>query len=115
MVDDPDKPVDTLAAHHVTRIVLVPSLLRIILETGLNLHRRLPELELWISSGETLPMEICRRFSELMPQSVLLNLYGSSEVSADVTCYDTSVITAGHATVPIGRPHPRKTIHGTLV
>jgi acyl carrier protein len=38
-----------------------------------------------------------------MPQSILINLYGSSEVSADVTWYDTSK-NQSLSSIPIGRP-----------
>jgi acyl carrier protein len=38
-----------------------------------------------------------------MPDSVLLNLYGSSEVAADATCYDTRNYTSLPC-IPIGRP-----------
>jgi acyl carrier protein len=41
-----------------------------------------------------------------MPEARLLNLYGSSEVAADVTCYDTRVggLRQGVQGLPIGRP-----------
>jgi len=77
--------IQALAKDRVTRIVLVPSLLRAILETSTNLQTRLPKLRLWSSSGEPLRIETMERFRKLLPQSTLLNLYGSSEVSADVT------------------------------
>jgi thioesterase domain-containing protein/acyl carrier protein len=44
-----------------------------------------------------------RRFRERLPEATLLNLYGSSEVSADATFFDTSEPFEG-ASVPIGRP-----------
>jgi acyl-CoA synthetase (AMP-forming)/AMP-acid ligase II/acyl carrier protein len=49
-------------------------------------------------------VELCRSFAEKMPQSTLINLYGSSEVSADATCYDTRQQNASTTSVPIGRP-----------
>ncbi|HEX6291079.1 MAG TPA: amino acid adenylation domain-containing protein [Herpetosiphonaceae bacterium] len=85
---DPDRLVDVLAATHVTRIVLVPSLLRLLLDRCPDLHRRLPALKLWITSGEELPAALSAQFQARLPERRLLNLYGSSEVAADVTCYE---------------------------
>ena len=100
-VKDINQFLQTLSNQNVTRLVLVPSLLRVILDSFPDLDRRLPQLKYWICSGETLPMELGQQFREQMPQRVLINLYGSSEVAADVTWYD-----ATHCVekVPIGRP-----------
>ncbi|MEG4277137.1 amino acid adenylation domain-containing protein [Microcoleus sp. MON1_C1] len=100
-VKDINQFLQTLSKQNVTRLVLVPSLLRALLDSFSDLDRRLPQLKYWICSGETLPMELCQQFREQMPQRVLINLYGSSEVAADVTWYD-----ATHCVekVPIGRP-----------
>ncbi|MBW3586561.1 MAG: amino acid adenylation domain-containing protein, partial [Cyanobacteria bacterium 0813] len=100
-VKDINHFLQTLSKQNVTRLVLVPSLLRAILDSFPDLDRRLPQLKYWICSGETLPLELCQQFREQMPQRVLINLYGSSEVAADVTWYD-----ATHCVekVPIGRP-----------
>lgn len=103
VVKDPELLLQTLAANSVTRIVLVPSLLRMLLDTKVDLHKRLPDLKYWISSGEMLPLELALRFLNSMPQSVLLNLYGSSEVAADVTCFDTRD-GKSLTSIPIGRP-----------
>jgi amino acid adenylation domain-containing protein len=104
VVKDPFKLVETLALNGVTRIVLVPSLLKVILDTHSDLDRKLPKLKIWISSGETLSLELARRFHKLLPTKILLNLYGSSEVAADVTFFNTAQLNAGHVRVPIGRP-----------
>ena len=96
--------IQTLAAHRVTRLVLVPSLLRAILDGDGSLQRQLSTLKIWISSGETLPVDLAQRFRELLPHSVLLNLYGSSEVSADVTWFDVGMMKGDLVSMPIGRP-----------
>src|SRR3712207_7182489 len=44
--------VQTLAANHVTRILLVPSLLRVLLDAYADLETRLPGLKLWFASGD---------------------------------------------------------------
>jgi hybrid polyketide synthase/nonribosomal peptide synthetase FtdB len=82
---DPVALIDLLARHRVTRLVLVPSLLAAILETGGELSRRLPRLKYWLLSGERLPDALCDRLHAEVPGAVVLNTYGSSEVSANVT------------------------------
>ncbi|HEY9810224.1 MAG TPA: amino acid adenylation domain-containing protein, partial [Halomicronema sp.] len=102
-VKDINQFLEILSKQNVTRLVLVPSLLRVLLDSFPNLDRLLPKLKYWVCSGETLPIELCQQFRERLPQRVLINLYGSSEVAADVTWYDA---TQGDLLkkVPIGRP-----------
>jgi len=90
VVKDLQQFVATLASNHVTRLVVVPSLLRVLLNTYTDLQLRLPQLKLWISSGEALSIDLLVQFRQNLADSTLLNLYGSSEVSADVTCYSLS-------------------------
>jgi non-ribosomal peptide synthetase component F/acyl carrier protein len=85
---DPEEMLRTLAEHRVTRIVLVPSLLRALLEHAPNLQERVPHLKLWTCSGEVLKWELAEKFQKAHPAATLLNIYGSSEVAADVTCHD---------------------------
>ena len=84
---NPRALVDCLAEKMVTRLVLVPSLLRAILDDGRDSPSLLPSLRYCISSGEALRAELALRCYEKMPAVTILNLYGSTEVSADVTCY----------------------------
>ncbi|MHB8595769.1 MAG: LLM class flavin-dependent oxidoreductase [Ktedonobacteraceae bacterium] len=95
-----------LDQYNVTRIVLVPSLLRVLLESYPDLCQYLPRLKIWISSGEALPVELCQRFLNVMHECTLLNLYGSSEIAADATYFDTRSLTNDVTYVPIGHPIP---------
>jgi amino acid adenylation domain-containing protein len=92
-----------LAAHRISRVVVIPSLLDSLLQFCPNLQARLPDLRVCVSSGEALPFGLCRRFRSALPQVTLINLYGSSEVAADVTCFDTNDAEP-LGVVPIGRP-----------
>jgi len=76
---------EVLETNRVTRIVLVPSLLRMMLESGIEEWRGLPRLKYWVSSGEELQKEVVEKFREKLSDRVLLNLYGSSEVAGDVS------------------------------
>jgi len=102
-VRDPQLFLDALAREHVTRIVLVPSQLRAILEYSAELKQRVPKLTLWSCSGEALPVELAHRFRQAFPEATMLNIYGSSEVAADATWHRVSEHDAGN-TVAIGRP-----------
>jgi amino acid adenylation domain-containing protein len=102
-VKDPEQLVQTLSEQNVTRLVLVPSLLRVILDTFSDLDTRLPKLKYWVSSGEALSVDLVQRFYQQLSNSILINLYGSSEVAADVTWHDTSTSEFSDC-VPIGRP-----------
>lgn len=102
-VQDPQAFVEMLAREKITRLTLVPSLLRVLLETQTELARRLPKLRLWISSGEVLTPELVRSFYEQLPDRTLLNLYGATEASGDSTWHDTRG-NSDPAFVPIGKP-----------
>ena len=117
---DLDELFEKLNQDRVTRWVLVPSLLDAILDKLKKEPVALPYCTLWTSSGEALSRETVNNFYQVFPALTyrLLNIYGSSEVTADVTCYDTSVdfgkSTKGQAdsinktndssNVPIGKP-----------
>ncbi|HEY6968326.1 MAG TPA: amino acid adenylation domain-containing protein, partial [Candidatus Angelobacter sp.] len=103
IVKDPLRLVAELAKNGISRIVLVPSLLRAMLDSHRALQDHLPRLKLWVLSGEALPLDLAARFQEAMPGATLLNLYGSTEVSADATAYEMRA-EASRYCVPIGRP-----------
>ena len=92
--------------HGVTRLVAVPSLLRAILESEEGVERRLGSLRYVVSSGEALGRELAREWRERVWGSELLNLYGSSEVSADATSAEVGEVESvvGEGGVKIGRP-----------
>jgi amino acid adenylation domain-containing protein len=104
VVKDPRKLVDALAAAKVSRVVLVPSLLRALQGSGIDLAEELPALKYWTLSGEAFPYALYAEFRQNLPRAVALNLYGSSEVAADVLCCDLSATALTAHSVPIGRP-----------
>lgn len=92
-----------LKSHRVTRLVLVPSLLRELLKLMSHPETRLDALSVVISSGEALTADLAESFAKELPHARLLNLYGSSEVAADVTWSDLSERETTDR-VTIGRP-----------
>jgi len=109
-VVDPERLVRLLSDYEVTRIVLVPSLLRAILEAVTDLQAALPKLQLWSCSGEVLPADLAKRFGDLLPRAKLLNIYGSAEVAADVTWHEVTSLDR-NGTVPIGKPISNVRVH----
>jgi amino acid adenylation domain-containing protein len=103
LVKDPQRLIAALSSNRVSRLVLVPSLLRMILAGDQQLDQRLSNLKYCTCSGEALPVELAETFRRQLPHCVLLNLYGSSEVAADVSCYEVSN-PDGLNTIPIGQP-----------
>ena len=101
---DPLRLAEVLERGCVTRLVLVPSLLRALLDGVPDPASTLRALRLCVTSGEAISADLAARFAEALPHCRLLNLYGSSEVSADATWHVVEPDTPG--LVPIGRPIP---------
>ena len=77
--------------HQATRVVLTPATLRKLLhqrDVSLNL---LSSIRIWSCSGDALPNDLAEEFYSVFPDKKLLNIYGATETTADVACYDTSV------------------------
>ncbi|MFN2529804.1 MAG: amino acid adenylation domain-containing protein [Pyrinomonadaceae bacterium] len=101
-VKDPQEFITALSVNEITRLVLVPSLLRVMLEIG-DAAKQLTDLRYCFCSGETLPVDLATSFRAQLPHTKLVNLYGSSEVGADVTYHEVRS-TELLETIPIGRP-----------
>ena len=77
-----------LNARGVTRVVMVPALLRTMLSPELGLAGDLEKLRIVVNSGEAIPTDLANLFQTALPKAALLNFYGSSEVAADATWSD---------------------------
>ncbi|MCA2719598.1 non-ribosomal peptide synthetase [Microcystis sp. M169S2] len=91
-----------IARERISRIVMVPSLLRAMLDRVPDIESKLRSLRLCVSSGETLPVQLVQRFYTVVPDAALVNFYGSSEVSADATWHRVDI--SDTAPIPIGVP-----------
>jgi non-ribosomal peptide synthetase component F len=108
-VIDIQKFIQLLEKFKVTRIILVPSLLKALMD-NLDVGEKeldkevqagervqdekktpkqripLPDLHHWVTSGEAISEQLVKKFHDTLGQNrTLLNLYGSTEVGADVT------------------------------
>jgi surfactin family lipopeptide synthetase A len=105
-VADPALLVALVERQQVSILEIVPSLLRMILS---NLNAQTPQtldsLRWLILTGEALPPQLCRQWFEICPQIPMMNAYGPTECSDDVTHYAlTSAPAADVVNLPIGRP-----------
>jgi amino acid adenylation domain-containing protein len=91
-----------LVRERVTRLVAVPSLLASLVELAPG-ELAASRLRRVTSSGEPLSGELAERLLALVPGLRLLNLYGSTEVTADATWYPVPA-DQKEGRVPIGRP-----------
>ncbi|MEU1282614.1 amino acid adenylation domain-containing protein, partial [Streptomyces sp. NPDC005805] len=91
----------------VSVLEVVPSLLRATLDawdTAPELTPELPDLRLLVVTGETLPPDLCARWFARFPGIDIVNAYGPTECSDDVTHAHLTTGTETHsAQVPIGR------------
>jgi amino acid adenylation domain-containing protein len=107
IIKDPRSLIPQLGRDGVYRICLVPSLLSTILSLYPEIMKIAPRLKLWVTSGEPLPIDVCKKFYELIPDGIILNQYGLTETCADITSFDTRNISQDsqeYLTVPIGTP-----------
>ncbi len=121
---DPVALQSALAEHSVTRLLVVPSLLRAMLDARVDIEHGLPLLRRVFTSGEALAADLAEQVGRFAPTLELINLYGSSEVAGDVTA--TGPLKMRDASpVPIGRPlancqayvlgrHMRPVPHGAI-
>ncbi|GAB2658841.1 hypothetical protein GCM10027271_16910 [Saccharopolyspora gloriosae] len=111
---DPDSLFPLTAAESVTVLEVVPSLLRAALDgwdAGLAVPA-LSALRLLVVTGEPLPPDLCTRWFARFPGIPLVNAYGPTECSDDVT---HGRFAAGEqefgVRVPIGRPVRRTSLY----
>ncbi|CAH1101373.1 unnamed protein product [Psylliodes chrysocephalus] len=106
----PEMFINLLENYKIERLVLVPSLLRMMLmflEMKKN-KSRLRRLKTWVCSGETLDVSLVKKFYYYFPENEyqLCNFYGCTEIMGDVSYHViTEVDQFQHKDkVPIGIP-----------
>ena len=101
----PDALLNAIPTHHITILETVPALLRTLLETTTTPPPGVGALRWLIPTGEALPPDVAQTWLVRYPQVPLMNAYGPTECSDDVT---HAVITTPKEvpdnTVPIGTP-----------
>lgn len=114
VVQDPTLLAREIAREGITVLEIVPSLLRVILERldEAEILRAFAKLRLLISTGEPLPVDLCRGWFARCPKVPLINAYGASECSDDVSLHRlTKAPDAATVNVPIGAPLPNTQLY----
>ena len=108
---DPFAFIRLLNEQNISRLTVVPSFLRMLLEAMKGTRKEAVSLKNIVCSGEALSADLVSVFFRVLPEARLLNYYGSTEVSADVTCYEVCRKDARSPSVPIGHPIANTGIH----
>jgi len=112
---DPVELLQQVEQHQVSILETVPSLLRAMLDTHENRETSRPKLRAlrWlIPTGEALPVELCRRWLRTYPHVPLVNAYGPTECSDDVTHYVIDQQPEeSQRSIPIGRAIPNMRLY----
>jgi amino acid adenylation domain-containing protein len=82
---DPARLLDAVERRGVTVLEMVPSLLRAALEHAGSSGEALPRLRWLLTVGEALPPELCRAWFAYQPHVPIMNTYGPTECTDDVT------------------------------
>jgi amino acid adenylation domain-containing protein len=101
-VRDPHLLVASLEAAAVTRLVLVPSLLRTILSINTDIAQKLRALKVVLIGGEPLTYALVDLFYQKLPNVQLINFYGLTE--GDGSFYPVHPDKKVSFAPPIGRP-----------
>ncbi|MFC5753956.1 amino acid adenylation domain-containing protein [Actinomadura rugatobispora] len=100
---DPVALARAVAEQGITVVELVPTMVRHLLD-DLAGGSALDGLRWMIATGEELPAELARRWLEAMPGAGLLNAYGPTECSDDVTHHTVTAPDLDLLRLPIGTP-----------
>ncbi|MGY3235686.1 amino acid adenylation domain-containing protein [Bradyrhizobium sp. USDA 4448] len=114
VVQDPMLLAREIEREGITVLEIVPSLLRVVLERldEAPMLRAFANLRLLISTGEPLPVDVCRAWFARCPKVPLINAYGASECSDDVSLHRlTRAPDAATTNVPIGAPLPNMQLY----
>ncbi len=112
---DPVQLLTEVERHEVSILETVPSLLRAMLdadEIKAAGRVKLRALRWLVPTGEALAIELCRRWLSIYPHVPLLNAYGPTECSDDVTHY--AIYEAPDemtSSIPIGRAIPNMRLY----
>ncbi|MER9064412.1 alpha/beta fold hydrolase [Mesorhizobium sp. M0698] len=106
VIYDPHQLVDYLERNRISRILLTPSLLDVLLSSGLlDVPSRLPDLRFIYLSGEVLTAALLASVRDALPHVRIINHYGATEAH-DVTHVDLSEIDLAkiQKVAPVGPP-----------
>uniref|UniRef100_A0A453GNP8 4-coumarate--CoA ligase n=1 Tax=Aegilops tauschii subsp. strangulata TaxID=200361 RepID=A0A453GNP8_AEGTS len=107
---NPTSLANLIKTYRISRMTIVPSLMEMILPTmEKNISCGYNSLKILVFSGEILSLVLWKRVREILPETTVVNLYGTTEVSGDCTFFDCKDLPAileceEITSVPIGFP-----------
>ncbi|WP_198019063.1 type I polyketide synthase [Azorhizobium doebereinerae] len=113
VIYDPYQLVEYLGRYRISRIMLTPSILNVLLNSIiLEAHFCLPDLRLIYLSGEVVTAVLLARVRCLLPQVKIINCYRTAE-AYDVTHIDLSEIDPAitQKAVPVGPPQHNVSVY----
>lgn len=81
---------NVLIDKKISRLIMTPSSLKLLLKEKREKGLQFKSIRYVFCSGEALPVSLAEHFYTEFSSARLINIYGSSEVSADVTYYEVS-------------------------
>jgi len=103
LVFDPDQFIAEIINQRVTVLEVVPSYLSVMMDFLGAAPGPLDSLEYLLVTGETVLPHLVRRWFEMYPRIPVVNAYGPTEASDDITHFVMNGAPAAHS-IPIGRP-----------
>ncbi|MES0088922.1 alpha/beta fold hydrolase, partial [Mesorhizobium sp. M0026] len=113
VIYDPRQLVEYLERNRISRTLLTPSLLDVLISSGLlDVPSRLPDLRLIYLSGEVVTAGLLARAKGALPHVKIINNYGIAETH-DVTHIDLSEIDPAtiQKVVPVGPPQHNVSVY----
>ncbi|MHA6323670.1 non-ribosomal peptide synthetase [Roseivivax sp. CAU 1753] len=113
VAEDPVRLLELVARERITILQTVPSFLKAVLQHSTAASPSLGQLRWLISTGEALAPKLCRRWFDRYPDIPVLNAYGPTECSDDVTHQTLTAANVHGDTVSIGSPLANTRIYVT--
>jgi amino acid adenylation domain-containing protein/non-ribosomal peptide synthase protein (TIGR01720 family) len=106
VVMEPPRLIESLLKDRISIVQLVPSILNMLVEEIALLKDVpcFPDLRYLMVTGETVLPETCRNWFRLYPHIPIVNAYGPTECSDDITHYFMTECPSEMVRVPIGTP-----------
>lgn len=103
---DPVRLLDAVVRYRISILEIVPALLQVLLEhlSTTNAPDQGLVLRWLIATGEALPPDLCRTWLHRYPAIPMLNAYGPTECSDDVTHHMLASMPESAISIPIGCP-----------
>jgi amino acid adenylation domain-containing protein len=101
---DPQELWSKLVTERVSYLLASPALLQGVIDQAESHPSEWTTLRLATTSAETISVTMARQWNKLFPQAPLLNLYGSTECSSNVSVYNTLETSPDASRVLVGKP-----------